>query len=211
MLSYVFLLGRPGSGKSAVYKQFAERILQEGLASEVMRVDDFPILKQIFDEDVEFKRHVRKEGGFEVTDFSVLDEVLERINDQLKELQRPGRVIFVEFSRDSYAHALENFDGEVLSRSLVVYIYCPFEVCLERNARRFKEGPKGVDDHIVPRDLMEKYYRYDDYEELFLKSVDELKKRAPAPVLVIRNDAEGLQALENEVERAVASLRAYDG
>ncbi|MDI6819602.1 MAG: hypothetical protein QMC89_01675 [Candidatus Hodarchaeaceae archaeon] len=207
MFSYVFLLGRPGSGKSAVYKMFVERMLREGLASEVMRIDDFPILKQILDEDVEFKRHVRKEGGFEVTDFSILDDVLKRINGQLKELQKPGRVIFVEFSRDSYANALGNFDDGVLSRSLLVYIYCPFEVCLERNARRFKEGLKDVDDHIVPRDLMEKYYRYDDYEELFLKSENELKARAPAPIVVVKNNVEGLDHLKLEIEKVVTALK----
>ncbi|MCS7131510.1 MAG: ATP-binding protein, partial [Hadesarchaea archaeon] len=162
MISYVFLLGRPGSGKSAVYRLMGERMLREGLAEEVMRLDDFPILKQIVDEDVEFKRHVRKEGGFEVTDLSMLDEVLKRMDGQLKELRRPGRVIFVEFSRNSYAHALQNFSRDVLVRSLVVYVYCPFEVCLRRNERRFKEGGKGLDDHIVPRDMMERYYRRDD-------------------------------------------------
>jgi len=123
-------------------------------------------------------------------------------------LRRPGGLIFVEFSRSGYAQALKNFDREVLDRSLIVYIYCPYEVCLERNIRRFKEGARNLDEHIVPRDLMDKYYRYDDYEELFLKSEDELKKKAPAPMVVIRNDAEGLEKLKREVEKVVPALKA---
>ena len=54
---------------------------------------------------------------------------------------------------------------------------------------------------------MDKYYRYDDYEELFLKSEEELKKKAPAPVIVIRNDTEGLDKLKLEVEKVVVALK----
>jgi excinuclease ABC subunit B len=56
-----------------------------------------------------------------VTDLSMLDDVLKRINDQLEKLEKPGRVIFVEFSRDSYAHAMKNFDIEMLTEAG----YCP--------------------------------------------------------------------------------------
>jgi len=35
-----------------------------------------------------------------------------------------------------------------------------------------------VTDHLAPSDIMEKYYRYDDYGELFLKSEAELKRQA---------------------------------
>ena len=203
MFSFIFLLGRPGCGKSVVYHMLDERLRREKLASEVARIDDFPVLKDIVDEDKEFKRHLRKEGGFEVTDFSMLDDVLKRINDQLKKLEKLGRVIFVEFSRDCYARAMKNFDRGVLDRSLILYIYAPFDVCLERNVRRFREGPKGLDDHIVPSDLMHKYYRNDDYEELFLRSEAELKQQAPAPLVVVRNDVGGLERLEPELENAV--------
>ena len=203
------MLGRPGCGKSVVYHMLDERLRREKLASEVARIDDFPVLKDIVDEDKEFKRHLRKEGGFEVTDFSMLDDVLKRINDQLKKLEKPGRVIFVEFSRDCYAHAMKNFDREVLDRSLILYIYAPFDVCLERNVRRFRTGPKGLDDHIVPSDLMHKYYRNDDYEELFLKSEDELKKRAPTKIIAIKNDSESLEKLKLEIGIAIAELKRF--
>ena len=203
MFSFIFLLGRPGCGKSIIYNMLGELLRKEKLASEVMRIDDFPVLKDIVDEDKEFKRHLRKEGGFEVTDLSMLDDVLKRINGQLKKLEKPGRVIFVEFSRNSYIHAMKNFDRDVLNRSLILYIYAPFDVCLERNVRRFREEPKGLDDHIVPSDMMKKYYRHDDYEELYLKSEAELKQQVPASLVVVRNDAEGLERLKLELEKAV--------
>ena len=207
MFSYVFLLGRPGCGKSAVYQLLADRIRREKLADEVMRIDDFPVLKEIAEQDKEFKKHVRSEGGFTITDRSIYDDVLKEMNRRIKVLRRPGRLVFVEFSRSGYAQALKNFDREVLGRSLIVYIYCPYEVCLERNIRRFKEGARNLDEHIVPRDLMEKYYRYDDYEGLFLKSEEELRRKAPAHVVVIKNDIEGLEKLKREVGKVVLALR----
>lgn len=207
MFSYIFLLGRPGCGKSVVYQLLADRIRREKLADEVTRIDDFPILREIAEQDKEFKKHVRAEGGFQITDRSIYDDVLKEMNRRIKELRKPGKLIFLEFSRSGYAQALKNFDREVLDRSLIVYIYCPYDVCLERNIRRFKEGAKDLDEHIVPRDLMEEYYRYDDYEELFLKSEDELRKQAPAPIVVVKNDAEGLEGLEKELGKVAAALK----
>jgi len=204
--SFVFLLGHPGCGKSMVYRLLEQRLRGWGL--EVMRIDDFPVLQKLLNEDKEFKRHYRKEGGFVVTDFTILDDVLKRINDQLGRLERQGRVIFVEFARDRYARALENFDSEVLRRSLICYIYCPFDICVERNVRRFRgAGGKTIDDHIAPTDIMERYYRHDDYEELFLKSENELRRQAPAPIVVVKNDAEGLERLEQELRKVAAALK----
>ena len=173
-----------------------------------MRVDDFPILKEIVEQNVDFKKHVRAEGGFQITDRSIYDDVLKEVNRRLKELRKPGRIIFAEFSRNNYTRALGYFDREVLDRSLLVYIYCPYEVCYDRIVRRFKSGhPEDLDAHMVPTDLMETYYRRDDYEELFLKSEEELKEQAPAPIVVVKNDAEGLQRLRGELDRVMASLR----
>lgn len=210
MFSYVFLLGRPGSGKSVAYQLLADRILREGVADEVVRIDDFPILKEITERDKDFKRHVRSEGDFLITDRSVYDDVLKEINRRVKRLWGAHKIVFIEFARNSYTEAFENFDREVLDRSLIVYLYCPFEVCFERNIRRFKEKPEGLDEHIVPRDLMGEYYRRDDYEELFLRSEHELKKQAPAQIVVVKNDTEGLEGLKRELEKVIAALGGTD-
>lgn len=202
--SFIFLLGRPGCGKSAIYRLLSERLRAEGLAEEVVRIDDFPVLQELLDRDKEFKRHYRKEGGFVVTDFTILDDVLKEINHKLHKLKRPGRVIFVEFARDCYVKALRNFDNEVLERSRLLYIYCPYDICMQRNVRRFKEvRGKSVDDHIAPSDIMERYYKHDDYEELYLKSAAELKRQAPALLVVMRNDVEGLDRLKQELEKFI--------
>jgi adenylylsulfate kinase-like enzyme len=206
--NFVFMLGRPGSGKSLAYKILSRKLLEEGLARKTTRLDDFPILKELLDRDTEFKRHYRKEGGFVVTDLTLLDEVLKEMNSRLKKEMEGGKVTFVEFARDRYSEALKNFDREVLGRSLILYFYCPFDVCLTRNVRRFKERRgKSADNHIAPSDIMERYYKHDEYEELFLRSEEEVKRSAPAPLLVIKNDVDDLRSLERELEKVVGFFR----
>lgn len=208
MFDYMFLLGRPGCGKSVVYDRLVERLRQEGLGEDFMRIDDFPILREIVKRDKDFKRHVPSEGEFHITDLSVYDDVLREINRRLKGLRRPGRVVSVEFARGSYSQALKFFDDEVMTRSLIVYIYCPFDICINRIERRSKGfSPEALDAHMVPRKKMEELYRADDYEELFLKSEGELRKASPARIVAVKNDADGLEGLRGELEKVVAACK----
>lgn len=198
--SFIFLLGRPGCGKSAIYSILREELLKRSLAREVERIDDFPIILKLLDQDREFKRHYRKEGGFVVTDFTILDDALREIDTELKKEAKPDKITFVEFARSNYSSALKNFSRWVLDRSLLLYIYCPYEVCVARNVRRFKEG-KTIDNHIAPSDIMEKYYKKDEYEDLLLRSEEILRKEAPAELAVVRNDTDGFFRLREELTR----------
>lgn len=207
MYSYVFLLGRPGCGKSVVYHKLSEQLLEKGLIEEVKRIDDFPVLQEILKEDKGLAKHIEKEGGFEVTDLNLLDDVLKRINQNIREIQKPKKLIFIEFSRNNYDHALENFDQEILNQSLIIYIYCPLEVCIKRNIHRFKEGRETTDNHIVPSDMMKKYYVEDDYENLFLEPEEDLKKQTPARVIVVKNDVEGLDRLKEELGKVIDVIK----
>jgi len=45
----VCLLGTPGCGKSEVYRRLADRLVREGLAREVLRIDDYPKVHETAD------------------------------------------------------------------------------------------------------------------------------------------------------------------
>ncbi len=204
---FIFLLGRPGCGKSVIYEMLTEKLKERGLAREFMRIDDFPILKELFDRDVHFQRHRRKAGGFEVTDWSIVDEVLKIVNERMKRLEKEDRMIFVEFARNKYLQALSNFTPEVLAKSLILYIFAPYQVCYQRNIKRFQEKKgEDLDSHIVPPDLMESYYKEDDFEKLLLESEERLKRASPLPLLVIDSRKTGGAELEPEVEKAAKAL-----
>ncbi|MBS3815774.1 MAG: AAA family ATPase [Hadesarchaea archaeon] len=207
MYSYVFILGRPGSGKSIIYKKISKRLLEKNLIKEIERIDDFPVLLELLEEDEELENHVKKEGGFEITNLDLLDEVLQRINKRVKKQSQPDKLIFIEFSRDNYEHALTNFDQELLNQSLIIYVYCPFDVCVKRNVERFEESQESIDNHIVPTDMMKKYYKEDDYEDLYLESGGKLKEKAPADLVVINNDEENMAKLERELNEAEEKIK----
>lgn len=170
-------------------------------------MDDFPILKELLDRDTGFKRHVRKDGGFEVTDWTILDDVLSTMSERLPVLRKKNDLVFVEFARNNYLSALKNFSAETFSKALILYIYCPFKVCLARNKKRFKEQKgRALDDHIVPEDLMKSYYRTDDIEEIHRKNPKKLDEVLPADYIVIDNSKESITFLIRQFDAVLVKI-----
>jgi adenylate kinase family enzyme len=195
----VFLIGRPGCGKSIVYKILVEQLRARGYKGDIMRIDDFPILKGIFEQDVEQKRHRRfPGGGMKITDDNVWRDLSMALNEQALKLQSENKLLFIEFSRDSYVQAFRHFSPEVTQNSAIIYIDAPFDVCWERNARRAREE-KGLDAHLVSREEMEKTYLHDDHEEL--------QKRVEMPVFIVKNYSDDIKSLKSELENIVEKLR----
>ncbi|MDO8734443.1 MAG: hypothetical protein Q7K21_04725 [Elusimicrobiota bacterium] len=205
MKHFVFLLGRPGCGKSVVYKIIKEILEKKEIYSP--RIDDFLTLKEILARDKEFKRHILKDGGFAVTDWTVVDEALSDLCKLVQKEKADKKIIFIEFARDNYRHAFENFTKDVLNDSLILYLYSTFEECYKRNVARFQKAKKdGHDDHIVPLDLMKTYYKTDDYEQVYLKSTKELMKIVPAKTVVLDSTVSGETGMENlrkQIEKEV--------
>jgi len=195
----IFLIGRPGCGKSVVFRIIEQELRAKGFKGELKRIDDFPLLKHIFDTDVEHKRHRPAPGsGVKVTDDTVWDDLIKGLDKQALEMQSPDRLLFIEFSRDSYVRAFKNFSPKVLKNSLIVYIDCPFDVCWERNVRRAKKE-QGLDAHLVSREEMEKTYARDDHKEL--------QKHVAAPVLIVKNESDDMENLRRELKKVVDRLK----
>lgn len=191
-LPNVFLLGRPGCGKSVVYRILKEELRKEGYEEDLKRIDDFPLLQKIFEEDAEHERHRPTDnGGVKVTDDTVWDDLSEGLDERARELQSPARLLFIEFARDNYIRAFEHFSPEVLKDSIALYIDCPFEICWERNVKRWKEE-EGVDAHLVSKEEMRKTYAEDDHEDL--------PGHMSVPVLLVKNDYSGLDKLREELQ-----------
>jgi adenylate kinase family enzyme len=188
----VFLLGIPGCGKSEFYRRLTGRIEKEKLFDNFPRIDDFPKLWAIFQEDEKTSQWKRcrptPDGGYKVTDDTVWDDILKKVNvdvlDMLK-IQDSDTLLFIEFSRPNYVHSiLNNFSKEILDKALAVYLDVPFDICWERNVRRHEKAlAKGTDNHLVSREEMEKTYGSDD------KNL--LENELSMPVVFINNDARG--------------------
>lgn len=206
--SYIFLLGRPGCGKSAVYNQVIKKLKNEQLAYDFPRVDDFSKLWSKFMEDdkneLEGKprKYSRKteDGGYKVINDKTWHELLQEVNTDIIPMQKKGRVVFVEFSRDNYIDAFKNFSKDILNHALALYINVPFEICWQRNAARHEKALKnGTDDHLVSKEEMEKTYKIDDGLEF--------AKNSPLPVEIIDNSKNGEEYLKNQINNIISILK----
>ncbi len=204
-LPFIILLGRPGCGKSLIYKTLSKKFQAEKIAEKFIRIDDFPILQNLLDKDVDCKRHEKKDGGFAVTDWTIIDEVLQIINKTTFSKIENKKIIFIEFSRANYQDALKNFDEHFLTNSIILYIKTSLNVCLQRNEERFKNSmDKNIDDHIVPPDLMKTYYSDDDFENIIdTDRKNEFSKIISSPVFVLDNNIQNLDLLNDNLDQFV--------
>lgn len=196
----VFLIGRPGCGKSAVYKILEEELRDWGYQGEIERIDDFPILKLIVEEDANEERHKPAEegDGFLITDDTVWKDLSSGLSARAKELQGPDSLIFIEFARDSYLRSFEQFSPDVLENSIIVYIDAPFEISWKRNVQRWEEE-EGLDAHLVSKDEMGKTYAKDDHEDL--------PDNVDVPVYFVKNDYSGLDRLRENLQDVVEKIK----
>ncbi len=205
-----FLLGRPGCGKSFLYTNVFKPVLREKKDYAIKRFDDFPILQTLLDEDKTFSRHRRKEGGFEVTDWTIIDDVLKELDKLLRKNLKEDTKIFAEFARADYFAALKNFSREIREKSLLIYISAPFGVCMSSNLNRFKNRKHPDDDHIVPTTLMETYYKTDDLEKPYGRQGDSAGVKFNDWDLAVFENAEHKESVENKKKRFRDILKEYD-
>jgi hypothetical protein len=214
---YVFLLGRPACGKSAVYRELERRILSSGQALTCERVDDFPTVRTRFRGDDALQKKgrerlysTRTEDGVYQPKEGVFDDILREVSADVLRIDEPEHVIFLEFARPSYVEALQNFDKSILDRCIAIYIEASFETCWARNVARYEatvaEGQmgifaKGSDDHFLPRETMESIYLHDD-RDAFVQHMGERN----IPVAVINNEAQGEEHLNQQVEELFETL-----
>ena len=199
--NYLFILGRPGCGKSALYRELEKRLLESCEAESCQRVDDFPKLwARCQADDVresEGKERlftfVTEGGEYDISDHAVLrrvlNEILQEVSADVLRIDKPDHVVVIEFARHSYIEAMANFDRAILDSCLMIYLQVSFDTCWERNVAR------GGDDHLVPRESMERYYLVDD-RDAFVRTME----AQGIPVVVVDNEPEGEEHLIEQVE-----------
>ncbi len=159
----LFLLGRPGSGKSTVACRMIDIMEPQGWS--YARIKDYETLHEMFQHDTNPPRFKEVAyGGFDVKDFSVLKQTLQIMRSGVKNRISAGYeqdLIIVEFARNDYREALKYFEPILrLPNTYVLYIEADVETCIRRIHERIN-NPIRPDNHFVSDEILRSYYSTD--------------------------------------------------
>ena len=169
MITKLFILGRPGCGKSTVVRYLTKLAQHENWVP--TSYCDYNILYDIFQAELHSPlcTHQHFEpvdhNGFRVIDFSVLDPALKTIQKKATtslEDSNPStqRLFVIEFARDDYIKALHQFDPAFLQDAHFLFLDADVDLCIQRIHDRVAH-PTSIDDHFVSDDIITGYYQKD--------------------------------------------------
>lgn len=209
----IFVLGRPGSGKTTAMRRIHEVAHQWGVKT--TRVKDYDVLYEMFlgDEREQQGRFRRTDfAGFDVLDMTVFDDVLKKIGKSMQNLsssvssganERLEKLVTIEFARDNYRQALKSFDKTFLQDAYFFFVEADLETCMRRIHQRITfpmDGDRPVDDcHFVSDYIMQTYY-YKDCEEYVLERLAQDFDLDSERIIMCRNEG-SLEALLARVDR----------
>jgi len=216
MVVKLFILGLPGSGKSAAAHYIETFALVTSWIPEHLK--DYPILLAMFEEDMKrgggrfraTKDHGYK--GFDMLDPEVIDEALRilegQISDRSAQNNSEKQLLIIEFSRNEYIRSLDIFTSHFSEHTYFLFLEAEIDVCKQRILERVK-NQRTPDDHYVSEEIFKKYYERDpqNYARLV---VPQLKKRYGIPdqnICVITNDQDNpKEHFDEEIKIFVTSI-----
>ena len=201
----LFVLGLPGSGKSMVAREIAEYVDKMGRKS--TRINDYPILEQMFHDDVERKQFKPADrGGFDIIDLTVFDtalKMLEKATQQYILPTIPEGIILIEFARNDYQKAFQQFNQDFLQDAYFLYLDTEIEICKWRIRDRVN-NPAFEDDYNVSDYIFETYYHEDDGKDLpdFLEREHRIGKQR---ISIIDNNC-SLEAASKKIDQFIDTI-----
>ena len=119
MLVKLFILGLPGSGKSAVAR-YVSMYARDRQWLSTTHVNDYAILYEMFQEDSKGQFKPTDFGGFDVLDLTAFDIALKSLEQRVDEYissAKSDEIILIEFSRNDYQKAFHQFRDEFLQNA----------------------------------------------------------------------------------------------
>lgn len=165
----LFILGRPGSGKSTVANSIIRLVEPKGFR--YVRINDYPYLYNEF----QIEQHQGKAGskqacfkktrnnGFEVKSPLVLDDALDYIARLAAQAYANimNDLVIVEFARSDYSASLKRFQPALLQEARFLYIEADVPACIKRVKERIASKNKSPDDTYVSVKTFKQYYSKD--------------------------------------------------
>ncbi len=163
MTTKLFILGRPGSGKSTAANQIQALALERGCSS--IHINDYAILNMLFENEKQSKKPRRFQpvgNGFDVLDLKLLDVVLRIVERQARSCIRSSKydLVIVEFSRADYELDLRRFGVDFLQDAYFLFLNVDLDTCVERVKSR-AQNPVSLNDCYLSEDMMRRHYHND--------------------------------------------------
>ena len=181
----LLLIARPAAGKSEIIDHLKKTPLAARQArfhiGEFEEIDDFPMLWTWFEEDAILQRmgqpRLHTDAGGNFSGHHLWDVLIERICLAYQKKLRDDptyhdtTTTVIEFARGSehggFARAFEHLSAEVAGRMAILYLDVSWEESLRKNRARFNpDRPDSILEHGLPDSILEKLYRYVDWEEI---------------------------------------------
>ncbi len=171
MATKVFIIGRPGSGKTEASLRIEDIARNKGVA--YTYINDYPMLYRMYTDEIE--KNVpekqrkfspanpdRPEQGFTVRDFSVLDDVLKELQKQADEVTKKDKdaLIIVELARDNYKALFEKFSPDFYKDSHVIFLETDVNTSVQRINKRAERLGRGA----ISKEIMQTYYGADNWQ-----------------------------------------------
>jgi adenylate kinase family enzyme len=193
----VFVLGRPGSGKTTAVR-FIQALAERGKYP-TLRVKDYDILRQMYLDDIELNAGNFRPApcdGFDILNYSMFDLALQKLEEHVNAKSVTSKeIITIEFARNDYREALGIFTKEFLQDSYFLFLNAQLDVCKERILKRITHPPRP-DYHFVSDYIMDNYYYQDNWD--YIKNVFSKQPEYEDRVIMYQNTGE-LSDLQREV------------
>lgn len=209
MAEILFILGLPGSGKSALARHIARYARTHKWRAS--HFTDYRILYEMFRKDTEHKQFMPVEPyGFDVLEFEVLDEALRELMRKMDRLLSSSktasrRLMIVEFARNNYKRAFSLIPPILLQNAHFLYLDVEIDECRKRIQERVIK-PQYKDDYPVSEYILETYYRGHDgrYIARNLGDVHEIAKQR---ILAFNNNG----TMESAMQQLIPFVDAIIG
>jgi adenylate kinase family enzyme len=215
MVVILFVFGLPGSGKSAAARQIWSFARHKKFRPRRFR--DYILLNRMFKKDQEVNndekrfrstKEYTKYDGFDILDFSVLDEVLQKLHRNIirrkKLVDDTIELLIIEFSRIDYCKALSFFPSLPLKDAYFLFIYSKISVCKERIKARAVH-PKTLDDRYVSDYSFDKYYKKDQQQSITEIAL-QLNQQFGVPIEHVQNIYNGTEISVELFNQSVESF-----
>ena len=162
----LFLVGRPGCGKSRTTRHIGNFIKTNGWDWSIYDFKDYDILYEMAQQDDSGEKfYLYEDGSFDVKDASKLDEALHILEKKVAEYDRnidihqstTNQLIIIEMARGDYDDTFKKLSQDFLQDAYFLLIDAEFEKCKQRIKKRV--ASPEPDNHNVSNFVMETYYR----------------------------------------------------